>query len=262
MGVQTQILRLQEQKAAPDRQAHARGDTWWSTTTSVYEVYIDGHWEVLLGSGYVPRLWFGNRATVHGNNDWDYYDITTLGNASAWGSGFSITNRSYSAAASDFDYVIVAGGGGLVDSTERFTIATAGSATTNWTVLPERARYSAAASNTNVMHIAGGQRNSHPDNRSDFFSFTTNADATQGGNLTVTRTKLCGCSDGTYGYYLSGQTSSSSGYSNVMEYLNIGTTSTATDFGNATITQGGFRSAASNTWRGLMWEGLVLRPTG
>ena len=233
------------------------GDTWYDTTNANFEVYLNSKWEVILGSGYKTTFWFGDRGLVHGNNTWQYYDITTAGNASAWGASFGVTNKQYSCAASDHTYCVVAGGSGWVDSTERYTIATSGSAAATWSTLTEKCRYSAASSNKQVMHIGGGQRNSNPDNHTDFLSFTTSGTATQGGNLSNSRTRLAALSDGIHGYYVAGQTSSSSGYTSYMDVLNIGTTAIAvTMSGSRTVTQGQSVAAGGNTWRGLMVGGF------
>jgi hypothetical protein len=82
----------------------------------------------------------------------------------------------------------------------------------------------------------------------EFFSWATSGNATSFGTLSVSRMYLAGASNSTRGLHAGG-TGGGGGsfYSNVIDYITIGTTGNATDFGDLTAQRGFITGLASTT---------------
>ena len=86
----------------------------------------------------------------------------------------------------------------------------------------------------------------------DYITIASTGNATDFGDLSVTRYAIAAVEDGTRGVIGAGR---SGGYVNTMDYVTIQSTGNATDFGDATIAVKG-RGPASNGTRGVFAGGL------
>ena len=73
----------------------------------------------------------------------------------------------------------------------------------------------------------------------DYITIATPSNATDFGDLSLIRSWVAACSDGTKGVFGGGWQSDALGRSDTIDYVTIQTTGNATDFGNLTVSRGG-----------------------
>ena len=88
----------------------------------------------------------------------------------------------------------------------------------------------------------------------DYITIATTGNATDFGDLTVSRVSIGACNSSTRGICAAGDTNTVG--SNVIDYITIATTGNATDFGDVTITRSGLAGVNSDT-RGCFGGGYT-----
>lgn len=208
--------------------------------------------------------WYGDRGMAAGGyygssgsfrNNIDYYDITTLGNATDFG---DLTIGKYGLGGiSDKTYFLIAGGwvgAGTAQSPDNqaytrqidyVTIATSSNAS-SFGNLSLYNGYSASMCDGSRGVKAGGDYSvgtSHGNvtNEISYVTVTVPSDASDFGDLSVARSGPAGFSDGTYGYIAGGcsasiyTTSPSSIWQNSIDVITMQTTGNATQAGGGTL---------------------------
>ena len=107
---------------------------------------------------------------------------------------------------------------------------------------------------TNARGVFGGGYTPTLSNVIDYVTIATTGNATDFGDLTLTRWGLSACSSSTRGIFGGGYLAPT--MRNVIDYITIATTGDATDFGDLTITRGGLAACSSST-RGVFGGGYT-----
>ena len=176
-----------------------------------------------------------------GTNTIDYVTIATTGNATDFGD-LTEVRRDLSACSNGTRGVF--GGGYRLDiasdrnTIDYITIATTGNATDFGDLTVARRSLSACSNGTRGVFGGGliGISPSTGSNVMDYVTIATTGNATDFGDLTVTRYGPGACSDGTRGVFGGGAipATKSTTYYNTIDYVTISTTGNATDFGDLT----------------------------
>jgi hypothetical protein len=182
----------------------------------------------LAGCSNETRGLFGGSSAP--NNVIQYITIASLGNATDFGDLTS--SLRLLAACSSTTKGIFAGGLTAVNVIQEVTIATTGNATDFGDLT--QGRNSLAGLSSNTIGVFGGGNTSTTGspvrvNTIDYITMATAGNASDFGDLTVSRNTLAACSSTTRGVFGGGSTGS---ISNVMDYITIASTSNATDFGD------------------------------
>jgi hypothetical protein len=189
-------------------------------------------------------------------NTIDYITIVTTGNALDFGDLF--VAKSASASCSSSTRGIFAGGGTppapfLTNAIDYITIASQGTSASDFGDLTQaRAYLAACSSSTRGVFGAGGDANpvTFVSDRIDYITIATTGNATDFGDVQISREFLSACSSSTRGVFGGGYTLSEV-VVNTIDYINIATTGNAQTFGQLTQARG-FFSACSNNHGGLL----------
>lgn len=207
------------------------------------DMYIFGgtNWQKVYDEDDVPVVlyWYGDRAVVNNgivggtySNTIEYFDITTLGNASSFGT--STVTGAHWGSVSDTTYAVSARG--LNQSTiEYVTIATPGNATNFGTMLATSFRRAGASDGSRGLFANQAVE-------IEYITIATPGDALSFGNLNFTNGSSAGGSDGTYALW--GGTSSNG---NNIDYVTIQTAGNGTSFGTLTIGRGALSATSDDT---------------
>ena len=104
--------------------------------------------------------------------------------------------------------------------------------------------------------VFGGGRTASLVNNIDYVSISTIGNATDFGNLTVSRYDSGTASNGSRGVWYSGSGTASTRF-NTIDYVTIATTGNATNFGTATSARNCAENGASNITRGIFFAGDI-----
>ena len=192
------------------------------------------------GAGSVSNetrgAWGGGNAGSDVNTI-DYITIATTGNATDFGdrtvTAYMIAGVS-SATRGVFGTGYKSSPAGNTNILDYITIATVGNAIDFGDLGTPLVRGAAGASNGTRGLFSGGYSDS-PAGKTNIITYITIAttgDSTDFGDLTVIRTEVGACSDGTKGLTGGGDTGSSS---NVIDYVTIASAGNAVDFGDLTV---------------------------
>ena len=108
--------------------------------------------------------------------------------------------------------------------------------------------------------FGGGEAGANNESdRIDFITISTQGDATDFGNLSVTRSHLGGCADRTRGLFMGGRLAPG-GHSDTVDFVTIASTGNATDFGNLTQTRSR-TTGFNNSTRGVRVGGAPFTDT-
>lgn len=195
-------------------------------------------------------LWGGGFTTVNVNVI-DYVTIASPGNATDFGD-LSVTRRNLAGLSSStracFGGGIAATGSNVIDYV---TIASPGNATDFGDLTVARWRLAAAASTTRGV-FAGGTTNDAGDatgfqNVIDYITIASAGNATDFGDLTVSRREFSGGASATRAVFAGGSFWNGSAVvnSNVIDYITIASAGNAIDFGDLTAASNGSMTAAS-----------------
>lgn len=272
-GSDSGLLAPTHTEGSTEPSSPSNGDTWWDTGNDKYYVYVDSVWRDLTlaataatytGSRGFSILGDLNQRTA-GNNDIQYFDMTTSGNASNFGNilGSDSTTNKPASCGGNGTRALIQEGTTNINTTQvcYITCATTGNASDfGDTLYPTYSQV--ALSNGVYFVLAGGYgdrtggSNTQLDNF-EYFTIETTGNATLGsGTLTYQyaasgdKSGICGS---TYGMIAGGQIGSSFTDSDAIMRMTIATTTTASDFGDLTGTRryhaGGF-NATRAIWGG------------
>ena len=224
----------------------ASGDVWFDTANDKYYTYINGEFKQLTHVNPVTTAYYGDRGIIWGgyvggslNNRIEYFDITTTGDTADFGD--LITNRRGSpAAVSDGSRCLIAGGVDT-DSIEYITSSTTGNAT--------------AFGNFGTSSSVHYGPSDHSDGTYGYFvlaqsaieyvTIQTAANSTEFGSVYAQGRNLAGTNDDTRAIHTNGTSETT----NVnINYFEMGTYSTAADFGDLTQARSPTGAASDGTY--------------
>ena len=226
------------------------GALWWDSGNDKVKVYIAGEFkEIELNASSSSGIaWGGDRGVFAGGYGqsgatWsaniDYIDITSAANAQDFGDLTS--GRTTGAGMSNSARGVFMGGSssaGAQNFIDYITISTTGNATDFGDCIFE-VYYSAGASDATKGYCAGGARGAAGSyayiNNIQYVTIDTAGNATDGGNLTITRTSAAGWNDATRAVVMAGTTTGGANQ-NSIDYYTMSTSGNATDFGDLTTT--------------------------
>lgn len=240
-----------EGETQPDPAASSNGDTFYDTVNDTYDILVEGAWTRVLGAGGAAAVWYGDRAVYIGglnsSSTIQYYDITTAGNASAFGTTVDITFEA--AAVSNGTSVVFMKSNGTLHYITTATLGNAQSFGTN----SYGTTYASACGDGVYGLIAGGNGNLNTISR---FVMATPGNGTDFGDLTVGRGQLAAIGGSTRGVFVGGGGSGAlSAGSNVIDYVTIATPGNAADFGDLGIANWNYLAACSDATRGIIGGG-------
>jgi len=204
---------------------------------------------------------YGDRAIFFGgsggatNQEIDYVDITTLGNASDFG---DLTEESRHGAAASNSVRGMRFGGRTNDNTTKdtidyVTIASPGNATDFANLTGVVQQHAGFGDGTYAFAAGGGTSNSSYGNVIQRWTVDTTSDASDFGDQTITSRGGEGVASKTRGVWNLGQNSVGN-YINTMEYITTSTPANSTDFGDMVVI-GKDRAAGSNQVYGIFANG-------
>ena len=236
----------------------SNGDLWKSDF--YLYIYMESDWyKIVQGSSVstytVPFAWGGNKGYYLKDADFaNTFNLATGGDATS----VSITRsvgQTYGAAGGNATKIVFAGGA-THDDCVIITSATAAVSTVSGALSSHTwRRYHTACSNGTTLHLFGGQNAENPDDSTEYLTIDSFSTSTIGGNLTGKVTYPSSVADATYGVRMGGAASGAIGQ-NTIDYITMGTTGAATDFGDLTAAR---RTAGSadDTTRGLIAGGIA-----
>ena len=183
----------------------------------------------------------------------DLISIPTLGNSINFGELH--TYRTTHGACSSSTRGIFLGGSPDNDSTEYYTLASAGNGIDFGNLTSTGRRYTSSFSSSTRGFSAGGKDDPAVTNEIDYVEISTIGDALDFGDLTVAALYWSGLSSPTRGLTLVADDPASQ----VINMVTMASTGNAIDFGNQSKT-GGYQSAAANSVRGLWAGGYATTP--
>ena len=198
----------------------SNGAVWWDTTNSALMIYANSGWQTVTLGVIPPVGYYGDRAIVfnggYNGSTWSdkiqYFDITTTGNASLFGS--DTYNRKYNgnmAAAGGSRALIFQGSdgsGGFINDISYVTTTTTGNATSFGNGAVSRYDGGACSDGTYAM-ACNGKNSSHAAMANiDYVTIATTGNAAAFGNDWLSRDQNTATSDGTYGFIIGMTTSS------------------------------------------------------
>ena len=220
-----------------------------------FYVFTDSaQWE-LVDSSVAPSedvsdgfAWGGDRGAFFEttSNAPEYFSISTLGSASAWGSNLLYNHRA-SGVSSDASKLVIAGGN-THDDMEYLTWATLGTATsfgtvTDFNYTKDCGNGTCSDGTYGVFH-SGNTNVDVVEATTLYFTFASSGNASSGAELTSGRRDGGLATDGTYGVYAAGYVGT-----NVIDYFAIANQSAAaTDFGDATQARYGVGALSDATY--------------
>ena len=223
-----------------------------TVATSAFMVMPSGNTEIRgAGSGRAVFLRGYNPGI---NNTIDYVNIATTGNAQDFGD----TNGSLVqyAAAGSATRGIISGGNEPAGASYYFVFSSKGGIN-DFGDQTEIRRGCGACNDSTRALFAGGKQNPSPAsiwyNVIDYFTFTTQGDANDFGDLTYKSRQLAGCSSPTRGVFCGGYDPA---VTNIINFVTIQSTGDAQDFGDLTVARGQI-GGGSNATRGLFASGFA-----
>ncbi len=201
----------------------------------------------LIGSGLV------NSTTI------EFVTISSAGNAQDFGD--LTVGRGYMGASSSSTRSVFGGGyaygvGDKSNVMDYVTIASTGNAT-DFGDLTDARNSVAACGNATRGIWAGGEGSSNPSNIMDYITIASAGNASDFGDLSVARITYCGAAASpTRGVWLGGQGSNSGVVYNTIDYVTIGSTGNASDFGDLSATSR-LGSACSSNTRAVHHTGIL-----
>ena len=145
--------------------------------------------------------------------------------------------------------------GSDVNVIDYITIASPGNATDFGDLTEARDHLGSCSNGKRGVFFGGNLASPGYTNVIDFVTVATTGNALDFGDLTTATKELCACSNGTRGVTGGGRTGpGSSGYVDVMDYVEIEKQGNATDFGDLQAARRSMGACASLT-RGIFWGG-------
>ena len=141
------------------------------------------------------------------------------------------------------------------DIMEYVTMASLGNGTDFGNLSQARARLTATSSTTRGIFAGGYTDSASFVDTIDYITIGSTGNASDFGNLTLARTFVAGAASATRGLIAGGYNDSGGGnYRNTIDYITIGSTGNATDFGDLTVARASL-AGTSNTTRAIFGGG-------
>ena len=235
----------------------------FNTDIGRLEVWRGDHWATIQGDSPnlnggargVFSMGIGNAPIGSGSNIIDYVTISTLGNATSFGS--ATIQAVYSSACASSTRGIIFGGydtaGNNKSDIQYFTISSTGNAASFGNLSAVR-RSTISCSNSIRGIVAGG--NPSTTNAIEYITISSTGNSVSFGSLTQIRAYGGGAASSTRGLFAGGRydTPVATWY-NVIDYVTISTTGNATYFGDLTLARGEGVAGLSNSTRGVFAGG-------
>ena len=237
-GSDSGISSFTHTEGANEPSSPSNGDTWWDSDNDIYKVYMNNEWKDWLGTTPPAFNWGGDRAiTLFIAAQFDYFDITTSGNAADFGDKSGLGNYYHAGNVSNGSRLIWSGGYS-VNVIEYLTSSTTGNATDFGDLTRNRWNHAGASNNTRGLFMGGdaGAFSTGASVDIEYITIATAGNGTDHGDLTVARRYLAGSSNGTYAAAIGGQYPDTNTFYNVVDRTTIDTTANATDHGDLTTT--------------------------
>ena len=209
--------------------------------------------------GTGTRAVYGGGGPAPATTTIDYFTVSTLGNAVAWGAAITQSRTTLAGFASRTRGCWAAGTIGVGpyynDTIDFVTIASTGSCTDFGNVTTARTNGDSAVSNGTRGCIGGGGVPAGASDIIDYVEIASTGNAVDFGNLSVARNDPGGAfSSSVRGIFTGGYSSGPAVYHNTIDYITISTTGNAQDFGDTTdkIARSGGLSSAT---RGVVGGG-------
>ena len=247
----------------------------FNTDIGRLEVWRNDHWATILGespnlgitnsgittasAGTGTRAIYGGGGPAPATTTIDYFSISSLGTAIAWGAAITQSRTTLAGFASRTRGCWAAGTIGVGpyynDTIDFVTIASTGSCTDFGNVTTARTNGDSAVSNGTRGCIGGGGVPAGASDIIDYVEIASTGNAVDFGNLSVARNDPGGAfSSSVRGIFTGGYSSGPAVYYNTIDYITISTTGNAQDFGDTTdkIARSGGLSSAT---RGVVGGG-------
>ena len=184
--------------------------------------YGGGPTGVTLNSGAVPFVNGGDRGIINNyykSSAIEYFDITTTGNASSFGTGTD--NQKYAnSALSNITRGVFAGGnfggGNVSDTIDYITISSTGNATDFGNLLVST-NYAAGLCDGTRGVFGAHRDNNNTEDTMEYITVANTGNSTDFGNLSHGRWGGAGCADSTRGIFAGGYSGTAPNYHNIMD---------------------------------------------
>ena len=222
-----------------------------TVSSSAFMVMPSGNTEIRgAGSG---RAVFLRGYTPSTYTTMDYVNIASTGNAIDFGDSVRVTVQMANAGSSTRGIIA---GGSVPASEADYYIFSSNGGTNDFGTLSVNRRGTGACNDSTRALFAGGKQNPSPAsiwyNVIDYFTFTTQGDANDFGDITYKSRQLAGCSSPTRGVFCGGYDPA---VTNIINFVTIQSTGDAQDFGDLTVARGHI-GGGSNATRGLFASGF------
>lgn len=214
------------------------GDLYLSAVYEFGAAFSGNYYGILAGGGDATEVDYIQ-----------YCSMASLSNCDLWGN-LHIANRSIGSTESN-TFGILAGGTYALDFIGIVVIATKGDSVDFGDLSSIRTGVGAVTDRATRAVFAGGYYGSYL-NVIDYFDFNSLGDATDFGDLTVSRGYLSAVHDSTRGVFITGGDPNGK---NVMDYITIASTGNATTFGTLYNTPRRYSGACENEVRGIFAGG-------
>ena len=244
----------------------------FNTDSGHLEYYTGTHWADVItnnnelsnhnqgsGAGTGTRAIYGGGGPAPATTTIDYFTVSTLGNAVAWGAAITQSRTTLAGFASRTRGCWAGGTIGVGpyynDTIDFVTIASTGSCTDFGNLTTARTNGDSAVSNGTRGCIGGGSVPAGGSDIIDYVTIASTGNAVDFGNLSEARNDPGGAfSSLVRGIFTGGYTSGPAVYYNTIDYITISTTGNAQDFGDTTdkVSRSG---GLSNATRGVVGGG-------
>jgi len=245
----------------------------FNTDSGHLEYYTGTHWADVItnnnelgdqnqtnsAGGTGTRAVYGGGGPAPATTTIDYFTVSTLGNAVAWGAAITQSRTTLAGFASRTRGCWAGGTIGVGpyynDTIDFVTIASTGSCTDFGNLTTARTNGDSAVSNETRGCVGGGGVPAGASDIIDYVTIASTGNAVDFGNLSEARNDPGGAfSSSVRGIFTGGYTSGPAVYYNTIDYITISTTGNAQDFGDLTdkVSRSG---GLSNSTRGVVGGG-------
>jgi len=218
--------------------------------TDFGDLTVDRHNLAATSNGAADRGVFGGGKSGSETNSIEYITIPSTGDATDFGD-LTVARDMLAATSNGTSDRAIFGGGSstvsIINVIDYITISTPGDATDFGDLTAARGQMGTTSNGTNDRGVFGGGRNvgGTEVNNIDYITISSASDATNFGDLTVTRQLLAATSNSTNdrGVFGGGHP----GPENTIDYITISTTGDATDFGDLAVARRSFTATSNGT---------------
>ncbi len=243
----------------PDSAEVNRGNFWYndSGATPTLSMLVNpekNRWiEIATAPSAGSGAWYGDRA-VHSlasntPGALRYWSLSTHASATTFGELYNNTMRHGSL--SDATYGLFSGFANDTDAIEYVTISTPGNGTSFGNLTFARYDMGGVCNGARGCWSGGYDTNyttSGGGSVIDYVTTATPSNATDFGDMSVSRFHLSGCADSTRGLFAGGYDWNAGSISNIIDYITIDTPGNATDFGDMSVTRRFFGACSDDTY--------------